>query len=223
MQKNYTFSLYSNVWQFANVSITLYKTRLNKLSVSVPVFICWETNSGIQSTEMRSACKQLIVFDLRLESRHSFWSETWKSPQFQRGLSCLLRLVPINNRSWNSEYLRMSLFAWVCLKHLLVVHHIWQIIGLFYRAQKELVEKEQRETEEAAKKRYSHADDVRAQIREKEHVRIMERNSFFEEGVKLDEEAKQRRVKLDQVKQKKLNELRYDLFSYLILLITDVH
>ncbi|WAR05574.1 CFA45-like protein [Mya arenaria] len=76
------------------------------------------------------------------------------------------------------------------------------------RAQKELVEKERREEQEAKKKRHGHADDVRAQIREKEQVRISERNAFFEEGVKLDEEARARRAKLEDVKKKKLEHLR---------------
>lgn len=76
------------------------------------------------------------------------------------------------------------------------------------RAQKELVEKERKEEEEARKKRLGHADEVRTQIREKEHARIAERNAFFEEGVKLDEEARQRRAKLEEVKRKKLETLR---------------
>lgn len=76
------------------------------------------------------------------------------------------------------------------------------------RAQKELVEREKREELEVRKKRLTHADDVRAQIRRKEQERIAERNAFFEEGVKLDEEARARRARLDEVKRKKLTELR---------------
>lgn len=76
------------------------------------------------------------------------------------------------------------------------------------RAQKELVEREKREEEEVRKKRLTHADDVRAQIRKKEQERITDRNAFFEEGVKLDEEARARRSRLDDVKRKKLHELR---------------
>jgi hypothetical protein len=74
------------------------------------------------------------------------------------------------------------------------------------------VEKEKREEQEARKKRLTHADDVRKQIRDKEQVRVLERNAFFEEGVKLDEEARERRQKLEEVKKKKLNELRYREF-----------
>ena len=79
------------------------------------------------------------------------------------------------------------------------------------RAQKELVEKQKREEDQARSKRHQHADSVRAQIREKEQVRISERNAFFEEGVKLDEEARARRAKLEAIKRKKLNELRYEI------------
>lgn len=76
------------------------------------------------------------------------------------------------------------------------------------RAQKELIEKEQREEAEMSKKRLRHRDEVLGQIREKEQGKIAERNAFFDEGIRLDEEARTRRVKLDEVKQKKLGELR---------------
>lgn len=75
-------------------------------------------------------------------------------------------------------------------------------------AQKEQGEKDKREEEEHVHRRRTYADDVRTQIREKEQHRITARNAFFEEGTKLNEEAKLRRSKLDEVKQKKLNELR---------------
>jgi hypothetical protein len=38
---------------------------------------------------------------------------------------------------------------------------------------------------------------------------VSDRNAFFEEGVKLDEEARMRRSRLEEIKKKKLNELRY--------------
>ena len=85
------------------------------------------------------------------------------------------------------------------------------------RAQKELVEREKREEDEVRKKRLSHADEVRAQIRKKEQERISERNAFFEEGVRLDEEARARRARLDEVKRKKLGELRWVWFATLVL------
>lgn len=85
-----------------------------------------------------------------------------------------------------------------------------------------MVEKERREEHEATKKRHTHADDVRTQIRQKEALRVMERNQFFEEGVKLDEEARHRRLKLEDVKKKKLNELRY-LLKNMVLKIFNLH
>ncbi len=59
------------------------------------------------------------------------------------------------------------------------------------------------------KKRLTHADDVRRQIRLKEQDKIKERNEFFAEGVRLDEEARNRRNMLEAVKSRKLAELRY--------------
>jgi len=75
-------------------------------------------------------------------------------------------------------------------------------------AQQELVEKEKREEVEKVSQRRVYADDVRDQIKQKEGQRIVDRQAFFEEGVKLDEEAKLRRAKLNEVKRKKLEELR---------------
>lgn len=76
------------------------------------------------------------------------------------------------------------------------------------KAQQELVEKEKREDHEKKSGRMHYADEVRAQIRDKESQKIEARNAFFEEGVRLDEEAKARRLRLEEIKRKKLNELR---------------
>ncbi|XP_065056282.1 cilia- and flagella-associated protein 45-like [Rhopilema esculentum] len=57
-------------------------------------------------------------------------------------------------------------------------------------------------------RRKNYAEDIRTQMREKEKERIQNRNAFFEEGVKLDIEAKERRQKLDAIKQRKLRELK---------------
>jgi Trichohyalin-plectin-homology domain len=71
-----------------------------------------------------------------------------------------------------------------------------------------LAEKQRREEEDVRKRRLLFADDVRHQIHEKEQVRINERQKYFQEGIKLDEEARRRQQKLEEVKQKKLQELR---------------
>lgn len=57
--------------------------------------------------------------------------------------------------------------------------------------------------------RKHYSENLQRQIRENELARIKERKAFFEEGVKLDDEAKARRAKLDDIKKKKLNELRF--------------
>ena len=57
-------------------------------------------------------------------------------------------------------------------------------------------------------KRTKHASEVRRQIREKEKDRMTDRKSFFEEGIKLDQEAKERKEKLNEIKMRKLQELR---------------
>lgn len=76
------------------------------------------------------------------------------------------------------------------------------------KAQEELIQKDKSEDEDRRRQRHVYAGEVRQQIRDKEQIRISDRNAFFEEGVKLDEEAKLRRQKLEEVKRKKLEELR---------------
>lgn len=73
-------------------------------------------------------------------------------------------------------------------------------------------EEQQLKDEEAEKvdavRRHQHAEEVRQQVREKEKDRIKARNAFFEEGIKLDQEARARRQKLDEIKRRKLQELK---------------
>ncbi|XP_072049363.1 cilia- and flagella-associated protein 45-like [Amphiura filiformis] len=75
-------------------------------------------------------------------------------------------------------------------------------------AQLEAMDKEKGEEADQHYKRLDHAEDVRKQIRQKEQLKVGERNAFFEEGVKIKEEANARRARLDNIKGKKLKELR---------------
>lgn len=77
------------------------------------------------------------------------------------------------------------------------------------KAQIELAEKERSEEEKHRNQRKVYSENLQRQIRENELVRIGERKAFFEEGVKLDDEARARRAKLDDIKRKKLEELRH--------------
>lgn len=43
-----------------------------------------------------------------------------------------------------------------------------------------------------AQRRHIHAEEVRQQVRTKEEEKITVRRNFFEEGIKLDQEAKDR-------------------------------
>lgn len=76
------------------------------------------------------------------------------------------------------------------------------------KAQIELAEKDKYEEERTQVRQKNYSENLQNQIRENEIVRIKNRKAFFEEGVKLDEEAKARRAKLDDIKRKKLTELR---------------
>ena len=71
-----------------------------------------------------------------------------------------------------------------------------------------MADKDRSEEERHRYQRKAYSENLQNQIRENELVRIGERKAFFEEGVKLDDEARARRVKLDEIKRKKLEELR---------------
>ena len=53
-----------------------------------------------------------------------------------------------------------------------------------------------------------HSDELREQIRKREAARIAERNHFFEEAIKVKEEARLARQKLEAAKARKMVELR---------------
>lgn len=74
-------------------------------------------------------------------------------------------------------------------------------------AQKEIIESAQHEEETLLTRRIENRNDVLAQIREKEAAALRARKEFFAEGVKIDEEAKARRARLEKVKQRKLDEV----------------
>jgi hypothetical protein len=57
-------------------------------------------------------------------------------------------------------------------------------------------------------KRRQHARDVRKQIEQRENEQKMERKEHFSEGNRLRQEAIDRQNKLNEIKQRKLAELR---------------
>jgi hypothetical protein len=77
------------------------------------------------------------------------------------------------------------------------------------RAQLTQAEKERNEDLQRMSKRHRFADDLREQIVRHEKEKVEERAAFFDEGVRLDQQAQQRRLRLDEIKTQKLNELRY--------------
>lgn len=74
-------------------------------------------------------------------------------------------------------------------------------------AQRQQQLKDEHAVNEFLAKRAVYAEDVRSQIRAKEKERVQGRQAFFEEGIKLDQGAIDRRQKLDEIKKRKLKEL----------------
>ena len=60
------------------------------------------------------------------------------------------------------------------------------------RVQKELMDQDRKKQEADAARRHAHAEEVRKQVREKEAGKVMQRRAFFDEGIKLDQEARER-------------------------------
>ncbi|XP_032116711.1 cilia- and flagella-associated protein 45 [Sapajus apella] len=76
------------------------------------------------------------------------------------------------------------------------------------RAQREQIEKERLEEEKKATGRLQHANELRRQVRENQQKQVQNRIATFEEGRRLKEEAQKRREHIDDIKRKKLEELR---------------
>lgn len=81
------------------------------------------------------------------------------------------------------------------------------------RAHQEVIEKKGRETDIDRKKKAEFLKGIQKQIHEKQETRIQEHRAKYEEGIKLDDEARQRRLMLDDVKQRKFNELKSAIYS----------
>ncbi|XDV28641.1 hypothetical protein PO909_031872, partial [Leuciscus waleckii] len=79
------------------------------------------------------------------------------------------------------------------------------------RAQQDLIEKEQGKEEQRHQHIQRHAEAARQQIRERELRAVSQHRELFQEGERLQEEARSRRARLDEIKEKKLRELRYVL------------
>ncbi|XP_027695906.1 cilia- and flagella-associated protein 45 [Vombatus ursinus] len=76
------------------------------------------------------------------------------------------------------------------------------------RAQRQQIEKERMEEEKKAQECLLHANELRRQVRENQQKQVQERIATFEEGRRLKEEAQKRRERIDDIKKKKMEELR---------------
>ncbi|XP_046852993.1 cilia- and flagella-associated protein 45-like [Xenia sp. Carnegie-2017] len=75
-------------------------------------------------------------------------------------------------------------------------------------AQQERLQRDEEIDKQSSIRRHRFAQDIREQISEKEKEKVHLRKTYFEEGEKLNKEAKERRQKLDEIKRRKLKELR---------------
>ena len=70
------------------------------------------------------------------------------------------------------------------------------LLILFYmsRAQQDAISKDEQHQKASLTRRLQHAAEVKKQVRETEQQKINSKKAFFEEGIKLDQEAKERYV-----------------------------
>ncbi|XP_006642298.3 cilia- and flagella-associated protein 45 isoform X1 [Lepisosteus oculatus] len=76
------------------------------------------------------------------------------------------------------------------------------------RVQQEAIAREKGHEEKRRLQLQRHAEGVRQQVREREARGLEVRREVFREGERLGEEARSRRARLDEIKEKKLRELR---------------
>uniref|UniRef100_A0A8B9K4Y5 Cilia- and flagella-associated protein 45 n=1 Tax=Astyanax mexicanus TaxID=7994 RepID=A0A8B9K4Y5_ASTMX len=76
------------------------------------------------------------------------------------------------------------------------------------RTQQEQIAREKEKELHHRQQVLRHAEGVRQQVRERETMAITRRRELFLEGEKLEDEARSRRARLEEIKEKKLKELR---------------
>ncbi|KAK2847008.1 hypothetical protein Q5P01_010007 [Channa striata] len=76
------------------------------------------------------------------------------------------------------------------------------------KVQQETAVKQKEEEEKQQQKALRHSEAIRQQMKERELLAIAKRREFFKEADQLVEEAQQRRMRLNEIKEKKLKELR---------------
>ncbi|XP_044209892.1 cilia- and flagella-associated protein 45 [Thunnus albacares] len=76
------------------------------------------------------------------------------------------------------------------------------------KVQQETIVKLKEEEEKLRQKALHHSEAIRQQVKERELLAVAKRREFFKEADQLSEEARQRRVRLDEIKEKKLKELK---------------
>lgn len=76
------------------------------------------------------------------------------------------------------------------------------------KVQQEAIIKQKEEEEKQRQKALHYSDAIRQQMKERELSAIAKRRETFEEADRLIEEARQRRVRLEEIKEKKLKELK---------------
>lgn len=74
--------------------------------------------------------------------------------------------------------------------------------------QQEAIIKQKEEEEKLRQKALRHSEAIRQQVRERELTAVAKRREIFKEADQLSEEARQRRMRLDEIKEKKLKELK---------------
>ena len=76
------------------------------------------------------------------------------------------------------------------------------------RAQLEAISKEKEEEEKQHQRAMRPAEAIRNQVKERELSAKAKRREIFKEAEQLVEDARQRRARLDEIKEKKLKELK---------------
>lgn len=105
---------------------------------------------------------------------------------------------------FNTFYLFILLYKYRCIIVLITFHCFFPA----HRVQQEGAVRQKEEEERQRHKALHYSEAIRQQMKERELSAIAKRRETFKEADQLIIEAQQRRIRLDEIKEKKLKELK---------------
>ncbi|KAI3354425.1 hypothetical protein L3Q82_018952, partial [Scortum barcoo] len=158
--------------------------------------------------------------ELRARRNQEFKDREWRRKEKELAAKkaqeeAMLRAARVDQIQCKEHFLSMEAGREKAEFERVVNYTILLLLVFFYhpglsphRVQQEAIVKQMEEEEKQRQKANRHAEAIRHQVRERELSAIAKRRELFKEADRLMEEARQRRMRLDEIKEKKLKELK---------------